>query len=238
MQLSVIIPTYNEEAYIQRVLASVCQEAHDPPEVIVVDCGSVDHTITLARQYPVTIVQDASLRGCKWKSLNCGAAIARGDVLLFLDADSVVPTHFDKIIQRSLERPNVVGGAFELAFDEGGISLGIILLINRIRYRFRKRFYGDQGIFIKSSVFVKMGGWPALDIMEAAYFCKRAQTFGKLRLITQPLTTSARRFVEGGVWRVFFHDLRVWALHFLGFNVQHFAAAYWQDNARRGQKKG
>ena len=234
MSLSIIIPTYNEEAYLRRTLEAIYRCATSEPEVIVVDCGSVDQTVTIAQQYPTTIVEDASLKGTKWKSLNQGAAIAQGNVYLFLDADSIVPRRFDMAIQCALQKKGIVGGAFEFDFDEDGWALRVITLINRIRYRFRKRFYGDQGIFVKKEIFSQVGGWPALDIMEAAYFCNNLQACGKLYLVPYPVKTSARRFTEGGIWNVFLHDIRVWAMDFLGINVQHFAKAYWQKNERRG----
>ena len=237
MSLSIIIPTYHEEAYLGKTLEAVYQRAAGPtPEVIVVDCGSVDQTVAVARQFPTVVIEDALLRGSKWKSLNRGAAIAQGETLLFLDADCLVPDQFDQAIQRCLQETNVVGGAFEFAFDERGVAYQVITLINRVRYRFSHRFYGDQGIFVSSTIFDQVGGWPALDLMEAAYFCQNLQQHGKLRLVSKPLHTSTRRFVEGGIIRVFLFDLGVWWLDVLGLDVQRLAKAYWQQNERRGKK--
>lgn len=95
MRLSIIIPTLNEASYLDHTLSTIYQRCRAEPEVIVVDSGSTDQTVALARRYPATVVADASLRGSKWRSLNKGAALARGDTYLFLDADSIVPSGFD-----------------------------------------------------------------------------------------------------------------------------------------------
>ena len=237
MSLSIIIPTYHEEAYLGRTLKAIYQRATGPvPEVIVVDCGSVDQTVAVAQRYPTVVIEDSSLRGSKWKSLNRGAAVAQGDILLFLDADSVVPDQFNQAIRRSLQQQNVVGGAFEFAFDEPGLAYRVITLINRIRYRISHRFYGDQGIFVRKAIFDRVGGWPARDLMEAAYFCRLLRTQGQLRLLPQSLRTSTRRFAEGGIFNVFLYDVGIWWMDTLGLDVQRFAHAYWQQNEQRGKK--
>ena len=93
MHLSIIIPTLNEADYLKRTLTAVYKRAHlAEPEVIVIDAGSHDATVTIARQLSATVISDESLRGHKWQSLNRGAAEAQGDVYLFLDADSLLPT--------------------------------------------------------------------------------------------------------------------------------------------------
>ena len=234
MQLSIIIPTLNEANYLSHTLRAVYERVYlSEPEVIVVDAGSHDATVAIAERFPATVIVDESLRGSKWRSLNRGAAEAKGDVYLFLDADGLVPVDYDQAIQTALEKRNTVGGAFEFAFDQRSFLLWYITWVNRVRYRFRKRFYGDQGIFVTRQAFARVGGWPPLQLMEAAYFCKNLQAHGRLRIVPLPLKVSARRFVEGGIMQIFWHDVRVWALDLLGRDVQRFAETYWQQNERR-----
>lgn len=238
MRLSIIIPTLNEADYLTRTLRAVYRNAClPPPEVIVVDSGSHDATVAIAREFPLRVIADESLRGHKWQSLNRGAEAARGNVYLFLDADGTLPAGYDAAIQTALRMPNTVGGAFEFAFDQSGWRLGYVTWVNRIRYRVRKRFYGDQGIFVTKEAFERVGGWPPRLIMEAAHFCKNLQAHGRLRLVPLPLRTSARRFIEGGILRSFWHDVQIWARDLLGMDVQRWAAAYWQQNERRGKDK-
>ena len=234
MLLSVIIPTYHEEAFLGRTLEAVYQRAVSCiPEVIIVDAGSSDRTAAIARQYPVTLVVDAALRGKKWQSLNRGAAAAQGEVYLFLDADTQVPDGYDRAIFQCLQQAAVVGGAFEFAFDEQGWAYGFITLINRGRYRMRQRYYGDQGIFVRQDTFIQAGGWPARDILEAAYLCKNLRTYGRLQLIPLCIKTSTRRFAAGGIVKVFLLDMGIWWMDTLGLNTEQFAKRYWQQNEQR-----
>lgn len=237
MKLSVIIPTFNEAGNINKTIEALLTQAKQKPfEIIVVDCGSVDNTLGKISYPEVITVSNPRLAGKKWRSLRFGASLAQGNALLFLDADTLVPENFDQAIEQCLMNPSVVGGAFEFSFDKFSFSLFCISLFNRIRYRFRKRFYGDQGIFVRKSAYLKAGGWPNKSLLEAAYFCKNLQQYGQLRLVRQPVITSSRRFTEGGVWRVFFHDCKIWGMDLLGMDVEKYGEAYWKKNRDNGQK--
>lgn len=238
MKLSVIIPTYNEAININQTIEALYERAAGVPfEIIVVDCGSSDKTVDCIKRKEVIIMLNPRLAGKKCRSLRMGTNIAQGEVLLFLDADSLVPQHYDASIEKALENPEVVGGAFEFALDKKGISFFLVTLINRIRYRFRKRFYGDQGVFVRKDVYQKAGGVPERALLETAYLCKNLQKLGKLQLISQPMVTSSRRFTDGGVWRVFLHDIRIWAMDLFGMDVERFGKAYWATNQKYEKQK-
>lgn len=231
MKLSVIIPTYNEVSHINTTIKALLEHAVEKPyEIIVVDCGSVDGTREAICAPEVVVVHNPRLAGKKWGSLRMGANLAQGDVFLFLDADTLVPKHYDSAIANALANEEVVGGAFEFSFDKTSFSLLVVSLINRLRYRFRKRFYGDQGIFVRKSTYEEAGGWPGRCLLEAAYLCKNLQEFGRLEILPHPIVTSSRRFTEGGVWKVFFHDFKIWGMDFLGMDVEKYGRAYWQKN--------
>lgn len=241
MKLSIIIPTCNERDYLLQTIDTLYQHASGKHrlEILVIDCGSTDGTTSSISDKSVVVVTNPRLAGKKWASLRLGARLAQGDVFLFLDADTILPMHFDLKIEKALLSKKVVGGAFEFGFSEKSLSLSLVVLINRIRYRFRKRFYGDQGIFVRQSAYEKSGGWPQRHILEAAYFCKSLQEYGRLKIIRSAVKTSARRFIEGGVLKVLLHDMRIWFRDLLGLDVEKYAAKYWayNQNSQASNKK-
>lgn len=165
-------------------------------------------------------------------ALNLGAKRAKGEILFFLDADSIPPLQFDLYIYKALADPKVIGGAFRFCLAEKGFAFRLIEIINRSRYSIRKRYYGDQGIFARRSSFEKVGGYPSCSLLEAARFCAKLKRLGRLKLVPLCMETSARRFIEGGVWRVFLHDIRIWFYEFVGADTEKFAAAYWNYNKK------
>jgi hypothetical protein len=128
----------------------------------------------------------------------------------------------------------VVGGAFEMVLDAPGFGPRLLELVNRIRYRIRPRYYGDQGIFTRMAVFHEVGGYPPIKVMEAARFCDRVRRVGRLALIRKPIRTSARRFDEFGFWRLFVHDIRIWFHDVTGGSTEPFGDAYVEYNRLRG----
>lgn len=237
MHLSVIIPTLNEEYYIRGTLDALRTGLSKGTEceVIVVDSGSNDKTLVYMKNRNIILTQKPEFKGFKYKSLNYGASLANGSVLLFLDADSFLKYGFDKEIRKVLQG-NVVGGAFEYCSENRSISLRVIEVLNRIRYRVDQNYFGDQGIFCTKEAFETVGGYPEKPIMEAAYFCKKLRSIGKLKLIKLPLITSSRRFEKGGVWRVFFKDTVIWIQFLLGCDISRYAAKYWKENLFANKK--
>jgi rSAM/selenodomain-associated transferase 2 len=237
MDLSIIIPTLNEEKYIGETLNHVYQNLSDKYswEIILVDNGSQDRTTSLAKGFIVSIYNKPGFIGKKYLSLNFGAQQAKGKYLMFLDADCQVPKHFDESIVNTLCHKNNVGGAFEFKMAKGGIIFSAIELINRIRYRISKKYYGDQGVFCSKEAFEQIGGFPEKPIMEAAYFCDNLAEAGELRLIKSKLISSVRRFEEGGIIRVIAKDSWIWFKYMLGLDISNYAPAYWKDNEERGK---
>ena len=237
MRLSIIIPTLNEARYLRSAVGQARRQAvlGPPHEIIVADCGSVDGTADLALRLGTHLTEGQALSS-RAAALNRGAMKATGDVLLFLDADTLVPRGYDKAICQAMRSPLVVGGAFEFALDGPQFGLRLVELINRVRYRLWPLFYGDQGIFVRSPVFRHVGGYPEQCLLEASAFCKRIRQKGKLVLVRKYMKTSARRFVESGIYRVLTHDCRIWCLDLLGRDTEKFGRAYQYNNHRRGDQ--
>ncbi|MCH7927717.1 MAG: glycosyltransferase family 2 protein [Candidatus Dadabacteria bacterium] len=237
IKLSIIIPTLNEADYLTGTLSSIivnkCYE--NKPEIIVVDSGSTDNTADIARPLVDKLIQLKSLSSGKWEALNKGAEISSGEVLLFLDADTIVPKDYDKEIEKVFMNKNIVGGAFEFTLDGREFGLRVAELINRVRYRVRHSFYGDQGFFVRSDIFHKAGMFPARRLFETSAMCRKLRRFGKLKLIKKPALTSPRRFIEGGIYRVLLNDIKLWFLNKTkNFPDTNHADLYWQENKKRG----
>jgi glycosyltransferase involved in cell wall biosynthesis len=235
MRLSILIPTLNEARYLRAAIAAVRLRAIDGPphEILVADCGSADGTAELSARLGVRLISGPALTS-RAAALNRAAGAATGDVLLSLDADTLVPHAYDRAIRQALRDPHAVGGAFEFALDGPEFGLRVVEIINRVRYRLWPLYYGDQGLFVRADVFRRVGGYPERRILEASDFCRLLARRGRLVLVRKYMATSARRFVEGGIWRVLAHDVRIWALDLFRRPTEQFGAAYQEDNKRRG----
>ena len=236
MRLSIVIPTLNESSHLPTTVEVVRKHASLDAghELIVADCGSVDGTGRMARRLGCRVVCSDPAPANRAAALDLGAAHATGDVLLFLDADTLAPRGYDASIHQALRDPRVVGGAFEFALDGARFGLRVVEWINRVRYRIRQRYYGDQGIFVRRSAFERIGGYGDLPIMEASNLCKRLRRIGRLRLVRKPMRTSPRRFLEGGILRVLAFDAKLWSLDLLGAPVRRFGSEYRASNVGRG----
>lgn len=230
--LSIIIPALNEAQNIEPTIRALRSHARSEcqKQIIVVDGGSKDATADIARALDVEVIEQPHAPKGRAFLLNKGVEAAIGDIVLFLDADSIVPQGYDEDILNILEKPKVVGGAFEFTLDGAEFGLRVVEFINRTRYRIWKRYYGDQGIFVKKDIFYKVGKYPQIGLMEASDFCVALAKQGKISLIRKPMLTSARRFLDHGIYRVLGFDIKMWWLNLIGQDVERFAKSYWKAN--------
>lgn len=193
-QISVIIPTLNEAAIIEKTLTGL--PIHDRVERIVVDGSSSDGTAALAKPFADRILVTEPGRA---RQMNAGARAAGGEVFLFFHADSRLDEGGFREMIDALEDPAVVGGAFRLAIDSTRPSLRIVEIAANLRTRLTGIPYGDQGIFVRRSVFERVGGFPDLPVMEDLEFARRLKRAGKIALLSRPMMTSSRRWDREGV---------------------------------------
>ena len=194
-EISIVIPTLNEEGHIPSFVRLLSGQAK---EVIVADGGSSDGTTDMARALGFQVVEASAGRAAQ---LNLGAACARGRILLFAHADTLLPETFHDAIVHILGTQRVIAGAFSLAIADAGPALRFIAHCANIRSRLLQLPYGDQGIFITREHFDRLGGFPDLPIMEDYCFVRKAKAHG--RIVTLPLKaiTSPRRWQRLGVVR-------------------------------------
>ncbi len=219
--ISVIIPTLNEA----KVLPGTLRELEDVPcvEVIVADGGSTDGTPAIARAHRATVI---SCPPGKAGQMNRGAEIAKGKVLLFLHADTILPEGFVRMIQRALSKGGVAGGAFELSIDSPSRWLRVIERLASFRSRCLQTPYGDQGIFVRAEVFREMGGFKELPIMEDFEFVRQLSRRGRLAILPASVTTSARRWRARGILRTTFINQALIAGYCLGLSPERLARWY------------
>lgn len=196
IQLSIIIPVLNEESYLPQCLSVIPQNSNI--EIIVIDGGSRDKSITIAKQYGCTT---ETVLGGRSRQLQRGAQRAQGNNLLFLHGDSVPPKGFDSVIRETLEQQNVSCGAFSLSIDEESFKYKLVSWGANFRSRWSHLPYGDQGLFMRKSTYQKAGGFPTMPIMEDYVFVRNIAQFGKIITSPEKLVTSARRWKNMGVIR-------------------------------------
>ncbi len=198
--LSVITPTFNEAAHIGDCLSSI-ERGGPIREVIVADGGSTDETVGIARAKGVRVIHSEKGRGIQ---IAAAAQAAKGDVLLILHADSVLRAGAAKRIIRALSAaPDAVGGCFGMAFEGGGIATRGIAWLNNLRAMAAGIAFGDQAQFVRSEVLRRIGGVPALMLMEDVELSLRLKRIGRAIYLKEGVTVSGRRWQRGSSGRNF-----------------------------------
>jgi rSAM/selenodomain-associated transferase 2 len=231
MPISVIIPTLNEERTIMATLAHTAALGFD--ELIVVDGGSLDQTPVLVESYrrrsqslaqsPVRLVTTPCGRA---RQMNEGAKASRGEILLFLHADTQLPGDAKTIIDTTLADQRMVGGRFDVRFDRPSIWGTVVSRMMNWRSRLSGIATGDQALFVRRSIFEQMGGFADMPLMEDIDFSRRLKQKGATAALTATVTTSFRRWEQHGPLRTI---LLMWALRFLywiGISPSHLVEWY------------
>ena len=215
--LSVVIPALNEERCITDAVLSVRDEA----EVIVVDGGSGDATADAARRAGARVVASPRGRGVQ---LDQGARAATGEWIVFLHADTRLEHGWSHAL--SAQPADVVGGAFRLAVDSPRRAYRVIEAGVALRCRLFHMPFGDQGIFVRRTVYGRVGGFPPFPVMEDVAFSQRLARAGRMAFPAVRAFTSARRWEEGGVVTTTVRNLGLQALYAAGCSPERLARLY------------
>ena len=208
MKLSVIVPMLNEAPAIARTLEAIRTGAPQA-EIIVVDGGSTDDSSEIAHTRCDVFVEAPRGRALQ---MNSGAARALGDVLVFVHADTIVPTTFAADIETALADSEIVGGRFDVCLDDDHPLCRLIGALISIRSRITRTGTGDQAIFARRKIFETLGGFPDLPICEDLDFARRLKRAGRVACLRSEVITSARRWKKGGIMRTV---LRMWIIRSL-----------------------
>lgn len=220
-RISIIIPTLNEAGYIKEAIAT--SQAYTNIEVIIVDGGSKDDTIEIAESLGIKVISSSPGRAVQ---MNTGAVAASGNILLFLHADTRLPAGFDEMICTALQKPGIVAGAFNLRIDASLLSLRWVEWGINVRSHFFQMPYGDQAIFLTKAIFQEIGGFPELPIMEDFELMRRLKRIGRIVIIPTPVVTSARRWLQKGVFKTTLLNQIVIIAYLLGVSPERIRRWY------------
>jgi len=221
MTISVIIPALNEENYIAQTLSQL-QSLPGNFEVIVVDGGSADLTLAIVAGFKdIQLISSPKGRAVQ---MNKGAALAKGDILLFLHADTILPQNAYAAVAKHMEKSDNIGGSFYLKMDKEHPLLRFLTWCSKLSYEFLT--YGDQGIFMRKTVFHAIGGYKPLPFLEDVEIQKRLRRAGRFKKLDAAVTTSARRFEKTGTLKQLFLDVLLVAAYKVGVTPQRLKRFY------------
>jgi len=198
LRISIIVPALNEAEGIDAVLMGLALLRNRGHELIVVDGGSSDDTAALARRAADRVVSAARGRSSQ---MNAGAALAQGEVLLFLHADTRLPEDADARILQGLADSGRAWGRFDVRIEGASVCLPVIALFMNLRSRATGIATGDQAIFVRREAFERTGGFPPLELMEDIALSHSLKRVSRPLCLADKAVTSGRRWERRGVLR-------------------------------------
>jgi rSAM/selenodomain-associated transferase 2 len=234
--VSVIIPSYNEEKALPHTLRELLRQLGDY-EVIVVDGGSTDRTLAVLTEFSFST--DPSPRGSlpshlwltaskgRASQMNEGAKHATGDWLLFLHADTVLPSGAIQRLNEMETDQMIRAGGFMHQFSGDDWRLKLISFLDNFRCIRSRIIYGDQALFVRRALFEQLGGFPNRPILEDVAFCERLIAVTTPLLLSPSVVTDARKFLKMGIWRSFVRVLLI-ILH-VEFHLPVLPRAFFED---------
>jgi rSAM/selenodomain-associated transferase 2 len=220
--VSIIIPVLDEAPLIGLFLAHLRARA-PRAELIVVDGGSRDGTRSIAGPFADVLV--SAPRG-RASQMNAGAAVARGDVLWFLHADSILPHYAVRDIETALNDPRTAGGCFRLRLPERKIIYRISDSVGNLGVQIFGFALGDHGIFCRRSSFEKSGGYPDVPILEDAELYRGLGRLGRMRQLRAKIISSPRSYQKWGPYRTTGIYFCILVLYVLGVPIRFLHPLY------------
>jgi rSAM/selenodomain-associated transferase 2 len=223
--ISIIIPVLREAHQLDSLIDHLNRIADGlPVEIIVVDGSPGGESIKAISRKGVTLLTAPAGRA---RQMNAGAAAARGDFLLFLHADTRLPSGALRLIAEAFSDNRPVAGAFDLQYGSTRPSIRFVARVACIRSRLTRIPYGDQAQFFRRDHFELLGGFSDIPLMEDVEIMRRIKDRGeRIFILPEPVISSARRQEKEGI---VFCTLRNWAivtLYFLGMSPERLVRFY------------
>jgi rSAM/selenodomain-associated transferase 2 len=222
MRLSIIIPTLNEAAHIGATLQPLQDLRARGHEVILVDGGSQDETLSVAAAQVDLCLTAPTGRA---RQMNAGAALASGDILWFLHADTHVAAYSDRIILAACDAADS-WGRFDVRLSGHQALLRLVEQLMNLRSRLTGIATGDQAMFVSRALFLRAGGFPAIPLMEDIELSKRLRRLGHPLCLRQRVVTSSRRWEQQGIMRTIGLMWYLRLAYFLGVPAERLAVRY------------
>jgi len=222
MKLSIVMPTLNEAEVIEDTLSALQGFRQHGVEIVLVDGGSQDQTPVLAQP---RVDQWVSAPAGRASQMNAGAKAARGDVLLFLHADTQLPAEGIDQVRNAIGK-GVGWGRFDVRISSLSQTLALVSLLMNTRSRVTGIATGDQAIFVSRTLFEMVGGFPVQPLMEDIELSKRLRRHVRPHCLAGPAVTSGRRWEKRGVWTTIFLMWRLRWLYWRGASPSELAEKY------------
>lgn len=223
-RISVIIPILNETEELPTLLSSL-RLLDEDTEVLVVDGGSRDGSPTLVREAGYPLLTSVSGRA---RQMNAGAQAARGDVLLFLHADTRLPPDGMEAVRAAMRNPAVVAGRFDLVYESAPWPYPWIAWTGNLRSRLTGVCTGDQTIFVRRAAFEAPGGYREIPLMEDVELSRRLKRLGRIACLRARVLGSTRKYRQEGVWRTVALMALLRALYALGVRPEPLHRLYYR----------
>lgn len=223
MRIAVIVPCLNEAAHIAATLLPLQALRQNGHQLIVVDGQSDDNCVELATALADHVVSCQRGRALQ---MNHGAQLADADILLFLHADTQLPEASDETITKHLANSNRQWGRFDVRLSGKQSWLRVIEFMMNRRSRLSGIATGDQAIFVQRDLFNKVGGFPAICLMEDVCLSKQLKRHSKPICLTEKVITSSRRWEEKGMLKTILLMWRLRLAYFLGANPKQLKRQY------------
>lgn len=220
--LCIVVPVLDEAQTLGPRLQALQAFRQRGARVVVVDGGSQDDTLAIAKDHA-----DLALLAPRGRAaqMNAGAAACPADVLLFLHADTALPDNADVLVRRATLGP-FFWGRFDVRIDSPRPLLRLVSMLMNLRSRWTGIATGDQALFVRHDLFRQIGGFPELPLMEDIAISRALKQHGRPACLNESVTTSARRWERHGVWRTIFLMWRLRAAFFFGADPRKLAIQY------------